>query len=157
MKTLTLMRHAKAALSEGGIEDHQRPLTAQGHAAAMAVGKSSTAPDLVLCSTALRTRQTLEDIAQCWPVRPAILFEPACYLATPGTLLRRIQAVDDAVQNLWVIGHNPGLHELALRLCPGRIGDRFPTACRAVIQSEAESWALFGQEVSVLAAFLTGP
>ena len=149
MKTLTLLRHAKA-VTPGGVEDHQRALAPRGHVDAAAVGRATRAPELVLCSTALRTRQTLDDVAAGWSARPGVRYEPSLYLATAATLLRRVEAFDEAVSSIWLIGHNPGLHDLALQLAgPGGVtefpmlGDRFPTACRAVFQAEAESWPEF--------------
>jgi phosphohistidine phosphatase len=162
MKTLTLLRHAKAVIPGAAIEDHQRPLAPRGHHAAAAVGRETKAPELVLCSTSLRTRQTLEDVAAEWKAAPEVSFEEGLYLATPEALLRRIGEIDDRFRTAWIVGHNPGIHELALILAahmPGRhrfpaLAQRFPTAARAVFRSEEKSWADFAREDRELADFV---
>lgn len=161
MKTLTLLRHAKAVPPGGGIEDHARPLSPRGHEDAAAVGEATHPPDLVLCSTSLRTRQTIADVAAAWRHQPEILYEPALYLSGPLVLLRRIEAVPDEVGSLWLVGHNPGLHELALILARHAAGadeaaelqERFPTAARATFKVHAGSWKKLGEAKRTLAEF----
>ncbi|HLY58913.1 MAG TPA: histidine phosphatase family protein [Stellaceae bacterium] len=160
MKTLTLLRHAKA-VPPGGLEDHERPLSPRGHAAAAAVGKTTSPPALILCSTSLRTRQTLADLTEAWGTRPEVRFESLLYLAGPATLLRQVEALPESVPSVWLIGHNPGLHELALALLAGVLGadafpelrNRFPTAGRATFEIDAVSWAGLGDARRVLSEF----
>ena len=115
-KTLILWRHAKAVEASGDMRDHDRPLTQRGHAHATSMAQhmqqAGLEADHVLCSTSARTRQTL---AALNPV-PATQLDAALYLATAGTLITQIQACDDRAENVMVIGHNPGLHQLALTL-----------------------------------------
>jgi phosphohistidine phosphatase SixA len=110
MKRVYLLRHAKSSWKVRGVPDHDRPLAPRGRRAAKAIAghllEQGIEPELVLCSTALRARQTLERIE---PVlgTPVVRFEPEFYRATAGTLLARLRAVDDAVDSLLLTGHNP--------------------------------------------------
>lgn len=114
MKTLVLVRHAKAVPFEPEQDDFSRPLMARGRKAAAWIGTmtGTEQPDLILCSSATRTRETWALIAHQWPVCPPTLFERGLYLADHPDLLGRLQAVPDSVKTLWLIGHNPGLHLL---------------------------------------------
>jgi phosphohistidine phosphatase len=150
MHTLHLLRHAKSS-AEGG-EDHERPLSRRGREAAWRVGERLPAAlgrvDLVLCSTARRTRETAELALAGFSPPPHIAFEDGLYLAGRNALIRRLRALDEAVGAVLVIGHNPGLHELALALAaaaasphyPALAAGKFPTAARASF-AIAGSWA----------------
>jgi phosphohistidine phosphatase len=145
MKTLTLLRHAKAEEGSPGQDDHDRALRPRGHRAAVLVGIETvgSVPDLVLCSTARRTRETLAGLVESWGQAPSVLYERELYLATPETLLKQLTRLATDTRSVWLIGHNPGLHELAVSLLGNTIGDaalhmRFPTAARAVFT--LQSW-----------------
>jgi phosphohistidine phosphatase len=138
MHQLHLLRHAKSSWDDDA-DDHQRPLNRRGREAARLIGetlpKAIGELDLVLCSTALRARE------------PAILYENGLYLATAEALLHRLQQLDEADGAVMVVGHNPGLHELAAALAdPGSSGfstlanGKFPTGVR-VRFTVATSWA----------------
>jgi phosphohistidine phosphatase len=93
--------------------------------------------DLVLCSSALRTRETAELVLAGFAKPPRILYEDGLYLATAGDLLQRLQQINESRDAVMVIGHNPGLHELAVALAaPGSPGfstlanGKFPTGVR---------------------------
>lgn len=150
MHRLHLLRHAKSSWKED-VEDHQRPLNKRGREAARRIGQdlpgSVGAVDLVLCSTALRTRQTLELAVAGFAARPACLFEDGLYLADCDKLLARLRRLDESVGNVLLIGHNPGLHALAAALAepgtkPSRalVSGKFPTAARASF-AIATPWA----------------
>ena len=111
--------------------------------------RAAAAPDLVLCSTAMRTRQTLALVLLEMTAKPAeILYEDALYLATPSQLRARLAAVATTVGHVMIVGHNPGLHALALELTgtgPKRavvqLAKKFPTAALAVIDfPDAAEW-----------------
>jgi len=153
MLTLTLLRHAKSAWDDPTLDDHERPLAPRGEKAAPMIGRHLTraaaAPDLVLCSTAMRTRQTLALVLLEMTAKPAeILYEDALYLATPSQLRARLAAVATTVGHVMIVGHNPGLHALALELTgtgPKRavvqLAKKFPTAALAVIDfPDAAEW-----------------
>ncbi len=141
MRTLLLLRHAKSDYP-GGVADHDRPLATRGIREAALAGDwlRSAAPaiDAVLCSTATRTRQTLERTGIDAPVR----FVDRIYDATPSIVLDEINTVDDDVRTLLVIGHEPVMSGLALGLADdssdadvvAEIGAKFPTAAVALLQ-----------------------
>ncbi len=115
----------------------------------------------VLCSDALRTRETLDGLLQAWRARPRILYERGLYLAGVAPLLLRLQSIADDISSAWLIGHNPGLHELAQHLAASAAGrrefpvlaDRFPTAARAVFALDAASWGELGTAPLAITAF----
>ena len=141
MHTLYLLRHAKSSWADRGLSDAERPLAARGRRDAKRIAKHlrtlGCEPELVLCSPAARARETLE------LVRPAldsstVLLEDELYAASSDDLLARIRVVPDAVASLMVIGHNPGLHQLALDLASAgdeleRLEPKFPTAGLATL------------------------
>lgn len=124
MRELILLRHAHAE-SPGTGEDMQRPLSAEGQAAAEAVGRwlveHALVPDCVLCSPAARTRQTLEAVLRVVGYVDQRT-EPEIYEATPGTLMELIDR-HCAVRRLMVVGHNPGLEQLVALMESGQSGD----------------------------------
>lgn len=119
MHLLHLLRHAKSSWKED-VEDHERPLNKRGREAAKLVGRhlfSAIGPvDLVLCSTAVRTRQTLELALAKFPTAPPCLIERRLYLAECDWLIDRLRQLDESVGKVLLIGHNPGLHQLAAAL-----------------------------------------
>lgn len=145
VKTLYLLRHAKAE-SQSPSGDAGRKLTKRGRKAADAIaaflGSLAPAPALVLCSPAIRTRETLERVVPALPRRPLIAYEDEIYLAEPAALLRLLRETPESIASVLLIGHNPGLHELAMRLVadPGPLAAEFPTAALAVLRIEGQ-WA----------------
>ena len=119
MRQLLLLRHAKSSWDDPALSDHARPLNARGRRAATAMAQAmrelGLAPDIVLVSSARRTLQTLEALT---PFDDPALIEPmdALYLAPWRAMLAAIQEVPETARSLLVIGHNPGLHELAMAL-----------------------------------------
>jgi len=162
-RVLYLLRHAKSSWREGGLDDRDRPLNARGHRAGRLIAAylaRRKVPDLVLCSSALRTRETFEHIAGAYEKSPPASFEPALYLATARALLDRIAAVEDDVATLLVIGHNPGLHELATGLARHgrrhdrvRLASKFPTAALASFR-HAGPWHAIGHAAIALTGYV---
>ena len=138
MRTLVLMRHAKSDYPDG-VGDHQRPLASRGIREAALAGdwlrENLPAIDTVLCSSALRTRQTLDRTGISAPVS----YSDALYGASPGTMVGEI---NDRIDSLLVVGHEPTVSEVALGLAgqgsdPGALGAialKFPTSGIAVLQ-----------------------
>jgi phosphohistidine phosphatase len=150
MHRLHLLRHAKSAWDEG-IEDSRRPLSKRGRQSAQLIGetlpKAIGALDLVLSSTALRTRETAELVLAGYAPAPCLIFEDDLYLATVEELLARLRRLDDGCAAVLLIGHNPGLHELAATLAASgskgavAIADgKFPTGVRVSFMIEG-NWA----------------
>lgn len=117
-RTLILIRHAKSDWDDPGLDDHDRPLNARGLRSAPRIGAwlagLEMVPDAVLCSTAVRTRQTWDGIASQLPGAPDPIFSRGLYHAAPLDMLNAIRD-SDAVR-LAVVGHNPGIGSLAWSL-----------------------------------------
>jgi phosphohistidine phosphatase len=159
LKTLYILRHAKAA-PESGDGDAERPLVKRGRKAAALMGEYLAAqkplPDLVLCSTASRTRETLEEVLPSLKPSPSILFEEKLYLASLSRLTERLQQLPESITSVLLIGHNPGLHQLAATLVDDArpLDDGFPTAALAVLKFEG-SWAGLGPNEATLGDYRT--
>ena len=119
-RRLLLLRHAKSDWSAEGVADHERPLTRRGRHAAERMGEElarrGAAPERILCSSARRARETLELVRARLGPDAAVEFDDRLYLATADELLARIAEVGDDVHRLMLVGHNPGLAELAREL-----------------------------------------
>ncbi|HXQ51268.1 MAG TPA: histidine phosphatase family protein [Stellaceae bacterium] len=131
MSLLWLLRHAKAAPQAEGQEDRDRPLAAKGEQAMRELGtwaaRQKLAPELVLCSSSARTRQSLALLLPSLAGRPEVMIEGGLYLADPGDLLVRLRRVPARCGSVLVVGHNPGLHEFAVlltRSASGPLGRR---------------------------------
>jgi phosphohistidine phosphatase len=122
MKQLFLLRHAKAAKADGYADDRDRPLDPQGVRDIIALAPRlhllpEFRPERVLCSPSVRTRQTLTHLAADSTVSEAeTLFDPALYLALAAQLFLLVQTQPDSLSSLLIVGHNPGLHQLAISL-----------------------------------------
>jgi len=136
------------------MDDFERPLTKRGRRSASQVGhwmvEHGYRPRLVLCSSARRTRETLELLETALGARVPLHIEPGLYLADAATLLARVRRVAADVACVLVIAHNPGLQELAWELAslPGaataemraRLTQKFPTAALARFRLKIETW-----------------
>jgi len=144
IKKLTLLRHAKAVPAIPGMDDHARALNGRGRAAAVQVGVETAGarPDLILCSDSARTRETWEVLSHSWNRLPPVLFEPALYMAEAAALLICLRRLAPEIAHAWLIGHNPGLEDLAGRLAGQPV--RLTTAARVRIEFEADDWRLLG-------------
>jgi phosphohistidine phosphatase len=164
MHRLHLLRHAKARRDDAG-EDRERRLSRGGRDMARLIGETLPAAlgavDLVLCSSALRTRETTELALAAFAPQPRILFEDGLYLAGPAALLKRLIALDEADGTVIVVGHNPGLHELAIALAApdspsyrALAGGKFPTTARASFAVEGP-WSAIGRSRHRLVDYVT--
>jgi len=168
MHQLLLLRHAKASRDDTSVSDRDRTLSARGRlgAAAMrqAMRRLGLAPDVVLVSPSLRTLQTLEAL-EPWDDTPLIETVEALYLANPAQLLAALRGVAETVRSVLLIGHNPGLHELALALvgaralvhpddAAARLVAGYPT-CALAEFSVAGAWSRLGAGGARLSRFLT--
>ncbi|MCC6718885.1 MAG: histidine phosphatase family protein [Acetobacteraceae bacterium] len=150
MRQLLLMRHAKSSWDDPTLSDHARPLNPRGRAAATAMRRMmhdvGLAPDLVLVSSSRRTLQTLEAL-EPWDDTPLVEPMDTLYLAPPELLFQALHGVAETVRSVLLLGHNPGLHDLALQLAgPGeglmrhRLGEGFPSGALAEFNI-AGTWA----------------
>lgn len=143
MKVLYLLRHAKSSWSDAGLDDQDRPLAPRGRAAAHSVAvrmrRLDRRPEIVLCSPSRRTRETLEPILKELTGAIDVRIEPGLYAADARRLLRRLRRIPEQTSSALVVGHNPGLQDLAVELLgPGRVPPemiaKFPTAGLAVLR-----------------------
>jgi phosphohistidine phosphatase len=133
---LYLLRHAKSSWEFFDLPDHDRPLAPRGKRAAKAMARhlreQGIVPELVLCSTATRARETLERVGLG---DGNVAFESGLYGASAATLLRRLDDVD--AESVMLVGHNPGLHDLALRMLrnpPAELEAKFPTGALVAME-----------------------
>ncbi|MGE2692384.1 SixA phosphatase family protein [Mycolicibacterium pulveris] len=163
-RTLLLLRHGKSDYPPG-TDDHQRPLAPRGVREAALAGDwlraSAPAVDAVLCSTAVRTRQTLQRTGIAAPVE----YIDRLYDATPGTVIAEINRTSSRfhseVRTLLVIGHEPAMSAVALGLANAdasnsaaaeHISTKFPTSAIAVLRTD-EPWADLALGGATLVAF----
>lgn len=152
MRTLLLLRHAKSSWDDQGLADVDRPLAGRGRRAAPLVArqmvKKGWVPDLVLCSQALRVRQTWHLMAPLLGEEIPCKTSRALYPGAPSRLLMTLRRAASETRTLLLIGHNPGMETLAASLCGsgsdqalGRMSTKFPTAALAVIGFDIERWS----------------
>ncbi|MGF1446640.1 MAG: histidine phosphatase family protein [Pikeienuella sp.] len=152
MKKVILVRHGKSSWADPDLDDHDRPLNPRGRRAAPAIARwldlRGHRPNLVLCSSSLRTRQTFDGMAAATPTLPEPRIEPGLYHAAPDQIRARLADLADAVDAVMVIGHNPGLSALTRQISNGRVRPRcarafehFPTAAAAVFVFHTDAWA----------------
>lgn len=134
-RQLLLLRHAKSSWDDSSLPDHDRPLSPRGRKAARRLAAfvegARLRPELVLCSSATRARETLDLIADSLG-QPQMRVEERLYGASATALLDRLRRIPDEVESVLLVGHNPGMQDLALTLAvPGenarRIADKLPT------------------------------
>ena len=165
MKVLYLLRHAKSSWDDSGLADRDRPLAPRGRKAAARIAAHLRAeriePAVVLCSSAVRTRQTLDAILPALEGAPEILIEDDLYAAGAESLLARIRAVPAAAPSVLLIGHNPGMADLAFALAGGgdgaalqRLREGFPTGALATLAIAHAGWAELGDGDAELAAYV---
>jgi phosphohistidine phosphatase len=162
MHRLLLLRHAKSSWDDPSLADRDRPLAPRGHRAAARMANHLRTdvprPDLVLCSPALRTRETLDRMSNAFGDAEVVV-DDELYGAGEGELLERLRAVDDRFETVAVIGHNPGIHDLAIALAGSgaeldRMEAKFPTGALAVLAFD-RLWRDVSPGGGLLEAFVT--
>ncbi|WAT18727.1 histidine phosphatase family protein [Aurantiacibacter sp. MUD11] len=148
MKRLGLLRHAKSDWDDMSLRDFDRGLNQRGRKGAALMGEhiigQGTKWDLVLASPAERVKRTLEASGLQVPAR----FEEEAYLADAATLLRLLADCNDRAESVLLMGHNPGLQELALELVApenenalfNEVMQKYPTAAFAQFELDIDSW-----------------
>jgi phosphohistidine phosphatase len=169
-RRLILLRHAKSAWPD--VPDHERPLAPRGRRDAPAAGRwlrtSGCVPDLVLCSTARRARETWALAGDKLHAQPEVVFEPRVYGASTAELVGLARRTPARIQTLLIVGHDPAMRELTLELAGpepgadrggeadalGRVRAKFPTAAIAVL-AFAGTWPELASGPARLAGFVT--
>jgi phosphohistidine phosphatase len=163
-KRLFVLRHAKSSWDDPGLDDHERPLAPRGRRAVTVLGehlrKTGIRPALVLCSSSRRTRETLDGVAPGGET----LIEPGLYAASAQDLLDRLRRVPDDVESVMVIGHNPALQIVVLRLAVdgapvpdgsdlAAIRRKFPTGALATLTFDC-GWSELAPGCAQLAGYV---
>ena len=155
-KKLFLLRHAKSSWSAPAHNDHDRPLNRRGERAAAVIGimmkQEKTAPDFILCSSARRTIQTKDIIRPYLPHNCPVEKTRRIYEADVEDLVSALCALPDSIQKPLLVGHNPGLSQLAMSLCGAaggealdRLREKFPTGALATITLDIDAWSDIAQ------------
>lgn len=143
MKTLLVLRHAKADREQPSMSDHERPLTKKGVKAARRMGEllreKHLVPDLVLASTAERARTTAELAAREAGYTPSVDLLAELYLAEPPAYLDALRRLGGDAERVLVVGHNPGIEALIFRLTGA--AEHMPTAALAECELPIASWS----------------
>ena len=154
-KTLYLLRHLKSSWDDVSLADRDRPLAPRGRKAgkrmARYLQRAGVAPELVLCSPATRTRETLDAIRVALD-GPEVRFEERLYAASDDELLDALRGVDPGVGSVLVIAHNPGLEDLAASLS-GTVQEKFPTGALATLAFDG-AWNELAPGVCKLTGFV---
>jgi phosphohistidine phosphatase len=163
MKRVYLLRHAKSSWKDSSLPDRDRPLAGRGRRAAKAMAghleEEGIRPDLVLCSPARRTRETLELIEGALGDGPEAKVDEALYGAGEPELLAHLKTLPEEVGSVMLIGHNPGIEELALALAGdgeelARMSKKYPTAALATIDLPARRWSTVRRRSGELVGFV---
>ena len=163
MRRVYLLRHAKSSWKDRSLADRDRPLAGRGKRAAKAVAGHIEAerirPDLVLCSPARRSRETLERVEPAFGDPVETRFEEALYGASEGELLTCLRALPPELDSVMIVGHNPGLEDVALALASegaerARMGEKYSTAALATIDLPVNDWSAIERASGELVAYV---
>ena len=160
---LWLLRHAKSSWEDTGLADEDRPLAPRGHQAADRMRDYLAAegiePQLVLCSAAVRARETLARVLPGLGSELQVLIEPDLYTFDAEVLLHRLSRAPGDVDSVMLVGHNPAIEELAVRIADRGdrlhdLSEKYPTAGLAEITFPAETWNTIGDRPGALTRFV---
>jgi phosphohistidine phosphatase len=165
MRRLMLLRHAKSAWPDG-VDDLERPLAKRGRKACALMGRymadEALVADLAVVSTARRARESWELIRPAFGQDIVEHDEPRIYEASAGAILDVVRETRPDVHTLLLIGHNPGLHDLALKLIRkgspsdlSRLQRKYPTAGLVVIDFKIRRWSEASETHGQLERFQT--
>lgn len=150
MKTVFLVRHAKADGEDESLPGHERPLIARAviEAQGMAerLARRGAPPEAVWCSTAVHARSTAEIFARRFGFEPgSIRVDERLFEASPETLLAILRGLDDRLASVMLVGHNPGLARLADQLSGGQVA-KMPLCASAELRFDAPRWSQVGEQ-----------
>ena len=165
MKRLLFLRHAKSDWNTPGQADFDRPLAPRGERAAPLIGRyiqdADLVPDLVLCSSAVRARQTWALAASQFDADPAVVHLRELYHASPHEVMDVIRANGADAGAVGVVGHHPGIDGAVLMLAGSgdrafldRVRTKYPTGALAVLESGIEDWAALAPGIAEITRFV---
>jgi phosphohistidine phosphatase len=160
VRRIYLLRHAKSSWGDPSVGDHERPLSPRGERAArdMAthLSRGAVRPGLVLCSSALRARQTFEALS----LASEVVYEDGLYGAEANELLARLRQLPESLSSVMMVGHNPATEELAARLSGkggpdllGRLREGLPTGALVQLAFQG-TWASLAGGAATLEALV---
>ncbi len=160
MKKLFLLRHAKSLKDDSNLEDHERTLNDRGFEEAPLTGKylftNKDLPDLIICSTALRAKQTLELILKELNKNIKVIYDKKIYDEDAKTIFKLISKTDNLINTLMIVGHNPDItHILELAIREEFPYDNFSTSGLAIIKFNINSWDEINLHKGELISFTT--
>lgn len=142
MKKIYILRHAKSSWDNPVLADFDRPLNERGSRTADFMGelihKSDFQPELILSSPATRAKETANIIKKTARLQSEIKFEENIYEASPQTLLKIISDLNENLQSVMLVGHNPGLEGL-IKILTGE-SHSMPTAGLAIVDLNVVKW-----------------
>src|SRR4030095_884547 len=142
MRTLYLLRHAKSSWKNDVWSEFERRLAGRGRKASETIGRflkeKEITFDLVLCSPAVRARETTDLVLRSAKLRADVRYDERIYEATPGRLIDVISQIENEYKAVVLVGHNPGMAEL-LQVVTGQT-EEFPTATLAKIVFKNSKW-----------------
>ena len=165
MRKLYLLRHAKSSWNDPGQDDFERPLAPRGIKACKLmkahIQDARIEPGLILCSPAVRARETHVRVAAAFASDTEVRFEIGLYAAGSQALLSRLRQVSPTVSSIMMIGHNPGIEQLALELAgdtattpAARMRRKYPTLALACFEISSRTWAAAGPKCARLSSFV---
>ncbi|WP_108683573.1 histidine phosphatase family protein [Methyloceanibacter sp. wino2] len=165
MLTLSLLRHAKSSWKNPALPDRERPLNTRGMADAPAMGRAMSErgidPELILCSSAQRTVDTLALVLPELKIEPEVIYDDALYHASPDQMLGMLRNLQPGARSVLLVGHNPEIQALALGLIGAgpkelrdRLAEKYPTGGLAVINFTAGLWSSVDTGSGSLSAFV---
>ncbi len=165
MRRLMLLRHAKTERPEPGEPDRERKLAKRGRTDVPVLGaymaRHGLVPELALVSPATRAKETWTLLAPCFARTPKAAYEERIYNAAPETLMGLIAEIK-AARSLLVVGHNPGIHDLAVRLIAAgeaaareRVTEKLPTSGLVVIDLAFDDWSRLHARAGRLERFVS--
>jgi len=142
MKRLLIMRHAKSSWKDADQTDHERPLKKRGKNDAHLMGKmlksKKIVPDMILCSTAERAKETAKLLAEAMKFKSEIIYSDSLYMAEPTDIINEIANNATKEKTIMVIGHNPG-SEALVQILTGKV-ESLPTASIAYVTAKIDHW-----------------
>lgn len=160
---LWLLRHAKSSWDDADLPDDARPLAPRGQQAADRMqdylAAEGISPELVLCSAARRARETFARVLPGLGTEMQILIEPGLYTFDSEVLLERLTRVPTGISSVMLVGHNPAMEELAVRIADrgdrlNALREKYPTAGLAEIAFPGGSWETIADRPGELVRFV---
>jgi phosphohistidine phosphatase len=143
MKTLLILRHAKSSWKDDSLPDHERPLNKRGKQDAPQVGnlmkKEGLLPDLILCSSAVRAKTTLDLATEALGYNGEIEYRDDLYAFEPGAYLNALSQIPESFDLVMIVGHNPALEQLLVGITSEY--QPLPTAALAEVELPIEDWS----------------